>query len=651
LTSGALPIIIVEVIHPGSGPWLGGLVVRSKCLILILLSVLVGCASKGKELKSVQSDPERLYQEGLVQYNKRQYEEALKKFEDLKSTFPDSPPYSILAELKVADCHFQKESYPEAIAAYEEFRKTHPTNDEIPYVLYQIGMSYFNQIRTPDRDQNSTRKALTSFEYLIATYPNNFFTERAKEKVAFCLKELADHELYVGQFYYRYEKYEGAAHRFEGLLEQFPKSEDEDTALFFLGKSYIGLGKAEEAKQVLARLVAGYPKSPYVREARTLLDRGIPVKSAPAAKGATPSTSGNAGEAVSLERNQLGVTRFEEEGRKQVPQDGARPTTLPPEKKVAGGVFSDSKPTSFLLSQDASDKQKPISFEATPRGTEGAPKPKGEEMNVVMVPSGEGRQAIRPATGPDLEANPEGEIRKAVAPPVTPPSPVETPLAEEKPGKAEGTGTSEMKVAMIPSGEGRQAIRPSAEPDLEVKPQGEMRKAVAPPGPAEAPVTEEKPGKPEDPQKTAIPEKSSKMAPLEERFKVGDTDQPIDITSDRVETDTKESLITFKGNVTARQRDMVIYADSLEAMISKDGKAIEKVTAGGNVKIQQGLRVANCEKAIYYNLEKKVVLTGQPRVWDGDNMVSGEEIVVDVERNRVEVKGGPAERGKAKITP
>jgi lipopolysaccharide export system protein LptA len=118
-----------------------------------------------------------------------------------------------------------------------------------------------------------------------------------------------------------------------------------------------------------------------------------------------------------------------------------------------------------------------------------------------------------------------------------------------------------------------------------------------------------------------------------------------------VETDTKDSLITFKGNVTARQRDMVIYADFLEAIISRDGKAIEKVTAGGNVKIQQGLRVANCEKAVFYNLEKKVVLTGEPRVWEGENMVSGEEIVVDMNRDRVEVKGGSAGRGKAKISP
>ena len=101
----------------------------------------------------------------------------------------------------------------------------------------------------------------------------------------------------------------------------------------------------------------------------------------------------------------------------------------------------------------------------------------------------------------------------------------------------------------------------------------------------------------------------------------------------------------------ARQKDMVIYSDSLEAVILDDGKGIERVIAGGNVKIQQGLRVANCQKAVFYNLDKKVILTGDPKVSEGDNTVSGEEIVFDLEQNRIEVKGGTSGRGKVRISP
>jgi len=173
-------------------------------------------------------------------------------------------------------------------------------------------------------------------------------------------------------------------------------------------------------------------------------------------------------------------------------------------------------------------------------------------------------------------------------------------------------------------------------PKTTVKPVEEKRTAVLP---GSATPSKEKEG-----VKKGIP-------PETEEAKLVDKSQPIDITSDKVETFWKENLIIFKGNVVARQKDMVIYADSIEAVTIEDGKGIERVTAGGNVKIQQGLRVANCEKAIFYNLDQKVVLTGDPKVSEGENIVSGDEIVVDIDKNRVEVRGGSSGRGKAKIQP
>jgi lipopolysaccharide export system protein LptA len=130
-----------------------------------------------------------------------------------------------------------------------------------------------------------------------------------------------------------------------------------------------------------------------------------------------------------------------------------------------------------------------------------------------------------------------------------------------------------------------------------------------------------------------------------------DSTQPIDIISDRVESFSKENLIIFTGNVIARQKDIVIYADSLEAVTIEGDKGIERVTAEGNVKIQQGLRIANCEKAVFYNLDQKIVLTGDPKIIEGNNAVSGDEIICDIEQNRYEVKGGPDRRGKAKVIP
>jgi lipopolysaccharide export system protein LptA len=179
--------------------------------------------------------------------------------------------------------------------------------------------------------------------------------------------------------------------------------------------------------------------------------------------------------------------------------------------------------------------------------------------------------------------------------------------------------------------------RPIAESVIEVKPEEEKRIT---------PVSDTLPGRKE---KEVTPEKEVFREP--KRIQDVDTTQPIDITSDRVESFFKENLIIFKGDVIARQKDIVIYADSVEAVTIEGNKGIERVTAEGNVKIQQGPRIANCQKAIFYNLDQKIVLTGDPKVIEGNNTVSGDEIIFDIEQNRFEVKGGPDRRGKAKIIP
>jgi len=555
-----------------------GMFFKWAILLPIAFSVLFGCAGKGKSVKTISGDPETLYKQGLAQFNKRNYSEALKKFEEIKASFPDSPPYTLWAELKVGDCHLLKKDYVEAIASYEEFKKIHPTHEDVLYVQYQIGMAYFNQMLTLDRDQTSTKKALSSFEYLIGNYPPGLFTEKAKEKIGVCKKRLADHEFYVGDFYYKNGKFEAAASRFEELLEKFPKIPDEDKTLFLLGKSYLEIDRGEKAKETFTKIVTQYPKSSHYKEARAILDKGLTEKKVPLRKIKT-EVSKKKGETAEAEPDRVALVKFEEEGK--------QPVSLKEEKKVD------------LRKEEERLPSIPASSES------GRSIPPKEERERVMPP---------------LAKDQMQEDRA----PVTP--------QEMKQGKE---ANEDLKIALIPGEERQRGISPKTELRIEVTPEEEKRIVSLPATP------------PTPPEK----EKSKRGVLGEPGGKSVDTGQPIDITSDRVETYSKDNLIIFKGNVIARQKDIVIYADSIEAVVIEGGKGIEKVIAGGNVKIQQGIRVASCQKAIFHNLDQKVFLTGDPRVWEGDNIVSGDEIVFDIQQNRVEVKGGPGGRGKAKIYP
>jgi outer membrane protein assembly factor BamD len=550
----------------------------------VVTSLLSGCGT-GKDLKKIEGNPETLYKEGLVRFNKKDYGEALKKFEELKSSFPDSPPYTVWAELKVGDCHFLKKEYVEAIAAYEEFKKTHPSHEEIPYVQFQIGMSHFNQMLSLDRDQTRTKKALTSFEYLIASYPSSLFTEKAREKVDVCKKRLADHEFYIGNFYYKQGRFEAAVSRFEGLLEKFPKGPDEDETLFLLAKCYIELDRLDKAEVTFMKIVTDYPKSIRFKEARAMLDRGIPEKKASLRK-AKAKESNKKDESASIEPGKIALIRFEEEEK--------RPLSLKEEKKV--DLRREGERSTSLVFTDT-----PVS-----------PLPPKKDT---------AKKRVSPPTLQPLQ-----EERADPPPPSTETSKQQPALLEE-PKKEDRAQTP---LPFSPA---------DTAPKVEVQPDQEKRVAAIPSVPASS---KEK----ENVKKKVLPEaKESKVADPVDRS------LPIDITSDKVEARWKENLVIFKGNVVARQKDMVIYADSVDVVTSDDGKGIERVIAEGNVKIQQGLRVADCQKAVFHNLDQKLFLTGDPKVSEGGNIVLGDEIIFDIDKNRVEVKGGPSGRGKVKVQP
>lgn len=212
-------------------------------LIFILL-FSAACASKNIDSKA---QAESLAREALDQYKHGKYHIAVKTFEDIKTRYPFSK-YSLLAEIKAADSHYYLEHYDEALALYEQFENNHPTNEAVPYTLFQIGMCYYNRIDTPDRDPAYASSAVQNFTRLIRTYPQSPYTNEAKAKIARAKDFLAQHEFIVASYYAKTGSLEEAANRLEYLLINYPDC-----------------SKADEAKELLASVQAGEsPKRPLI---------------------------------------------------------------------------------------------------------------------------------------------------------------------------------------------------------------------------------------------------------------------------------------------------------------------------------------------------------------------------------------------------
>ncbi len=210
---------------------------------LIPLFIFYGCA--GGEPKE-EKPAHELASDGMEEFKKENYKDAIKSFEKLRDWYPFSK-FAILAELKIADSHYHIKEYEEAIFAYEEFENLHPGNEVIPYVIYQIGLCYFKQMDTVDRDQTSTRKALDTFKRLNKQFPENEYALKAGEHINACLKNLAGHAFYVGHFYYKSKHYKAALYRFRELINNYPDVVDiRQKALKYISRCEALLQKAQK---------------------------------------------------------------------------------------------------------------------------------------------------------------------------------------------------------------------------------------------------------------------------------------------------------------------------------------------------------------------------------------------------------------------
>ena len=122
---------------------------------------------------------------------------------------------------------------------------------------------------------------------------------------------------------------------------------------------------------------------------------------------------------------------------------------------------------------------------------------------------------------------------------------------------------------------------------------------------------------------------------------------PLTIDSDKMERFGKASLVIFSGNVVARRDNSVQYADRLEVYMDEKGDRVLRTVSTGSVRIiTKDCRTGTAQRAEYFDLDQRVVLIGNARVWQDDNVVSGDTITIYVAEDRTIVEGGKQERVK-----
>lgn len=239
----------------------------SKILKLLFISVfsltVFSCASSDK----VGSTAEEAFAIAQEFDQKDRYTVAIQRYSDVKNKFPYSS-YATLAELAIADVHYRSEAYPEAQVSYQNFRELHPRHPRIDYVIFQVGMSYYQQLPdTFDRDIALANDAVYSFNELIRRFPNSEYFQQAQEYRRKSFTMLNEKELYVADFYFKQKVYLSALLRYESSYKKYPGFGLEPRSLLGAVKSANKLEDREKQSQYYSLLTTKFPESEEAKQA------------------------------------------------------------------------------------------------------------------------------------------------------------------------------------------------------------------------------------------------------------------------------------------------------------------------------------------------------------------------------------------------
>lgn len=240
------------------------------CCAISVAAALGGCASSSDTAILNTDPPEKMYADADSLMNRGKFDDAARKFEDLDR----SHPYSAEARRAIvlaAYAYYKAGKTPEAIASAERYTVMHPGTKDAPLAHHIIASAYFDDMKTADRDQTATRKALEQLKILRSRYPDSTYARDAENRIRIAEDNLAASEMETGRYYQNERNFVAAINRFKTVVTEYQTTRHVEEALMRLAECYMALGVVNEAQTAVAVLGHNFPESKWYQRAYALL--------------------------------------------------------------------------------------------------------------------------------------------------------------------------------------------------------------------------------------------------------------------------------------------------------------------------------------------------------------------------------------------
>lgn len=252
-------------------------------LPLVALS-LSACASFGNFMGQEGSDvqfadnAEQNMRKGDEAMSAKNYTEAAAYFEFVKTKYPYLE-LAKTAELRLADADMERERFVEARDRYQNFVRLHPTHPRLDYAAFRAALTHYKEIPSDffllppasEKDQVEVRNAASAMADFIRSHASSEFIAEAKKVLDEVRLRLAEHEMYVADFYARRDRWPAVVTRLNVVAKDFSGIGLDERVAFGLHDAYLKLKEPAKAREALQKYANQFPSEPGAKKALKLM--------------------------------------------------------------------------------------------------------------------------------------------------------------------------------------------------------------------------------------------------------------------------------------------------------------------------------------------------------------------------------------------
>ena len=140
-------------------------------------------------------------------------------------------------------------------------------------------------------------------------------------------------------------------------------------------------------------------------------------------------------------------------------------------------------------------------------------------------------------------------------------------------------------------------------------------------------------------------EKTGKLPPNAYQGLGMSSDQPIQFESEQLEVHDQDKTAVFIGHVIVRQGATVLKTDRLmvfyQGSPSGEGpQQVSRLEATGSVLVTSANQTASGDAATFDTAANTIVLTGNVVLTQGDNVIRGSKLLIDINTSQAKMLGG-----------